>query len=78
MAPDQIADRMRRIRLSRKDLALAAQLDPNTVGRTLSRRTDPRYGTLQALGTALLDEERQLLRYLLDLHGEPEQQERAA
>jgi len=56
--------RIRRLRLDKKSIALAARLDETTVGRALNGRTDPRNSTLSAIEAVVAIEERELLSYL--------------
>lgn len=74
MTPAEIDARARAVHLKRSDLAELSGLPPDTVGRTLNGRTDPRLSTTNKLAQALTAEELRLRDHLLALHGLPEPQ----
>lgn len=69
MEPHEIASRAGKIRLSRKELARRAKLNPNTISRVLRGRQDPYRLTHAAIERELIEEERALLEHLNTVHG---------
>lgn len=71
MQPQELAERVQRIRLPKKDIAEKGDLDPNTVTRALAG-TGGLASTRDKIADVLEREERALLAYLFALHGAPQ------
>lgn len=69
--PQELRQRIARIRMPKGDLATAATLDPMTISRVLGDRTDPLVSTLTKIEQALVEEEIALRDHLLTLHPLP-------
>jgi transcriptional regulator with XRE-family HTH domain len=68
MPSPAISDRIREIRLSRRAIAAATGLVPETIGRVLNGQTDPLRSTAQAIEQFVITEELRLRDHLLKIH----------
>lgn len=76
MRPQELAERITRIRLPQHIIATGAALDEMTVSRVLNGRTDARNSTLDRIEQQVCAEEIALRDHLLALH--PIEQSEAA
>lgn len=67
----ELMKRAKAIRLSQAEIAKRTGLDPNTVGNTLSGKTDPRGSTCRRIAAEVEAEEIRMLRELVAIHGVP-------
>ena len=64
----EMRERIDRLRIDVKALAVSAGLNRHTVDKVLAGGVDPRVSTVEALDAALVAEERALFDWLVSLH----------